>query len=130
MTASRRSVRRLRPYRSRASSAAFSALESWARRAEVTVWKRERSVCASVRRESVVRELTEDVTLDVEEAGAVAKVEGSEGSMGMLEGFEEDESAVEVEDGWRDIVLVWLTRSVRPLLASVLAAAISLRASV
>ena len=96
----------------------------------MTVWKRERSVCASVRRESVVRELTEDVTLDVEEAGAVAKVEGSEGSMGMLEGFEEDESAVEVEDGWRDIVLVWLTRSVRPLLASVLAAAISLRASV
>ena len=85
-----------------------------------------------------MRELTEDVTLVVEDvtlvveevAGAVAKVEGSEGSMGMLEGVEEEESAAEVEDGWRDIVLVWLTRSVRPLLASVLAAAISLRASV
>lgn len=51
-------------------------------------------------RESVVRELTEDVTSDVEEvAGAVAKVDGSEGSMGMLDVFEEGESAVEVAVG-------------------------------
>ena len=100
----------------------------------MTVEKRERRLEASVRRESGVRELTEVVRLEEEEVavggcgGAVAKVEGSEGSMGMLVGAEEEESAW--VEGWRDIVLVWLTRSVMPLLASVLAAAISLRASV
>jgi hypothetical protein len=99
----------------------------------VTVWKRERREEASVRRESGVRELTEDVMLVVDEVGggggAVTKVEGSEGSMGR-EAADEEDGSVEVEEGWRDIVLVWLTRSVMPLLASVLAAASSLRASV
>jgi len=57
--------------------------------------------------ESVVKELTEDVTSDVEEvAGAVAKVEGSEGSIGMLDKLEDEDSVVDVEEGWRAIVLV------------------------
>ena len=73
----------------------------------MTVWKRDRRLCASVRMESVVKELTEDVTSDVEEvAGAVAKVEGSEGSIGMLDKLEDEDSVVDVEEGWRAIVLV------------------------
>ena len=66
----------------------------------MTVWKRERRDEASVRRESGVRELTEEVRLEEVEVaagacgGAVTKVEGSEGSMGMLDAVEEEESAV------------------------------------